>query len=118
LKSLLVGVDINLNAGPRTGERSYWGIPPVVRTVLIAIDEEAGIVATAVGATVTLDFVVVEACANLFGRAPEVIDGTLLVGENRAVWNEDAVSSNTLAGIWHVKGVVQGERCVVVLKAV
>jgi len=91
---------------------------PVVGAVLGAVDEVAGVVAGAVGTAVAEEVGGGEVGADLLGGGPEVIDIVLLVGQNGAVGDEDAVGGDTLAGVGHVEGVVEGERGLGVLEAV
>lgn len=60
----------------------------------------------AVVAAVAVDLRVLEAAADLLGRAPEVVDGALGVGLDLAGRDEDVVDGDALAAVREVEGVV------------
>jgi hypothetical protein len=114
----LLGEDVDLDAGPLAGESGDGGGAPVVGPVLGAVDDVAGVVAGAVGAAVADEVGRGEVGADLLGGGPEVVDVVLLVGQDGAVGDQDAVGGDALARVGHVQGVVEGERGVGVLETV
>ena len=56
--------------------------------------------------TVPIQIGIREVSTNLLGLAPEIIQAILLIGEDVACRNEDFISSNALASIWEMEGVV------------
>jgi len=80
---------------------------PVVRAVLLAVDEIARVVAGAVGAAVAEQVGVGKVGANLLGAAPKVVEPVLFVGQNGAVGDEDAVGPDALAGKGQAQRVVE-----------
>lgn len=118
LEGFLLGVDVNLDAGPVAGEGCDGSRVPVVRAVLGAVDEVAGVIAGAVGAAVAEEVGGGEVGADLLGRGPEVVDVVLLVGQDGAVGDQNAVGSDALARVGHVQGVVESERRLRVLETV
>lgn len=85
LESLLLGEDVDLDAGPVAGEGGDGGGAPVVGSVLGAVDDVAGVVAGAVGAAVAEEVGGGEVGADLLGGGPEVVDVVELVGQDGAV---------------------------------
>lgn len=118
LESFLLGVDVDLDAGPLGREGGDGSGAPVVGAVLGAVNDVAGVVAGAVGAAVAEEVGRGEVCADLLGRGPEVVDAVLLVGQNGAVGDQDSVCGNALAGVGHVQGVIEGQWGLGVLEAV
>jgi len=118
LECLLLREDVDLDARPRASERGDRSSVPVVRAVLGTVGDVAGIVASAVGAAVAESLGRGEVGADLLGRGPEVVDAVLLVGQDGAVRDENAVGADALAAVGQVQGVVQGERGVGVLETV
>jgi hypothetical protein len=111
LESLLIGVNVELDAGPRARQGSNWSrCAPIEGAILVTVDDVAGIVARAVRSTVAVRLWSGKVGANLLGRGPEIIDRVLQVGKDGAVGDEDTVGSNALARVGHVEGVVEGKR--------
>jgi len=54
----------------------------------------------------------------LLGGAPEIVHGVLLVGQNGAVRDENAVGADALAGVGEMERVVEREGCGIVLEGV
>jgi hypothetical protein len=107
----LIGVDVELDAGPRARQGSNWSRrAPIEGAVLVTVDDVAGIVARAVRSTVAVRLGRGKVGANLLGRGPEIIDRVLQVGKDGAIRDEDTVGSNALARVGQVEGVVEGKR--------
>lgn len=105
LESLLVGPNVNLNSSERTGkcgDRPLFS--PVIWSILIAVDQVASIVTSAVSTAVTKGLR--EVCANLFRSRPEVVNRILLVRKDSAIRYQDSVCSNSLARIGEMEGPV------------
>ena len=119
LESLLVGEDIDLDTGERTGDSSNRSrFTPVVGSVLLSVDEPAGIVANTSATTATNKIGRSQVGTELLGRGPEVEDATLLVGQDSTVGNENAVDGDTLTRVRQVHGVVVYRSVFGVLEAV
>ena len=68
LESVLIGKDVDLDAREVTRESSHWATgPPVIRAVLIAVDDVGIVVSSAVEAAVALEFRCGEVSTNLLG---------------------------------------------------
>lgn len=119
LESLLVRVDIELDAGEVAPKRGNWTTSaPIIGTILVAIDKPAVVVACAVEPAVALELRCSEVGAELLGRGPEIIDGILLVWQDGAVRNENVVDTNALARVWQMERMVVNCRCVGVGKGI
>lgn len=109
MERLLVGENINVDTRPLARETGDGArSPPVVRAVLCAVHDVAVVVAGAVGAAVAEQLRGGVVGAELLRGGPEVVDGVLLVGEDDAVWDEDSVDADALAGVGEGEGVVEG----------
>ncbi|KAI6776511.1 hypothetical protein HG530_000456 [Fusarium avenaceum] len=109
LESVLVGVDVYLNSRPRGRQGCNRTLgAPIILAELATVD----------GVAVTLQILVVLLVANHLGLAPEIVDGSLLVGNDVASGNENVVGGNTLTTVGHVERVVGDGVGLVVGKAV
>lgn len=93
-------------------------LSPVVRSVLLSVDKIAGIVARAISAAVAQQRRIREVRADLFRAGPEVVQAVFLIGQYSSVGDKDAVSTDTLARVWQVQGVVESKRCLRVLETI
>jgi hypothetical protein len=119
LERVLVREHVDLDTGPVTAKSSHGTLlAPVVRPLLVAVGEVAGIVAGAVEAAVPEQIWVREVGADLLGRGPEIVERVLLVGEDVAGGDQDVVCAYALAGVRHPEGVIEGEGGLVVGEAV
>jgi hypothetical protein len=109
LESLLVRVDVELDAGPCTRKRSNGSsLAPVVRS--LTVNDVAVVVACAVCAAVAKEFGWGVVGTDLLRRWPEVVHRVLLVWKNGTVRDENAVNTNALAREGNVEGMVEGKR--------
>ena len=119
LEGLLLGEYINLDATVRTRQcRNRSLFSPIIRTKLISIDDIARIVARTVCSAIVNKLGSSEVGTDLLGGRPIVIDRVLLIWENNAVRNQDAVCRDALTGIGEVECVIEGCGCFGVTKAV
>ena len=68
--------------------------------------------------TVPIQIGIREVSTNLLGLAPEIVQAVLFIGEDVSSRDEDGISSDALATIWEVKGVVQSSGSFVVCEAI
>ncbi|CAL3973501.1 unnamed protein product [Diplocarpon coronariae] len=105
LQRVLVRVHVQPDAAPGRGERGYWGLGPAVGEGRGGPGgQEAGVVASTVGAAVAEEGRVGKVGANLFGRRPEVVEAVLGVGEDVAGGDEDRIGGYALAAKGEVAG--------------
>ena len=98
LERILVGEDVDLDAGEVAAERGDGALgAPVVGPVLGAVDQPGVVVAGAVEAAVAHDFGRGEVRAELLGGGPEVVDRVPVVGQDGAVRDEDVIDADALA---------------------
>jgi hypothetical protein len=104
----LVGVDVELDAGPLAPQRSDRSrVAPVKSLGFVAVDEVAVVVTSAVGTAVAEKLGRSLVGTNLLGSRPEVVDRVLLVRKDCTGGDEDCVYIHTLAGVRDVEGVVE-----------
>ena len=109
LEGVLVGEDVELDAGEVAREGGHGALgTPVVGAVLGAVDQPGVVVADAAEAAVVLDLGRRVVGAELLGCGPEVVDRVLLVGQDGAIRDENVVDTDALAGVGQVQGVVVG----------
>lgn len=119
LEGLLVGEDVDLDTRERTGYSSDRSrLTPVVGSVLLSVDEPAGVVTNTSATTATNKIGGSQVGTQLLGRGPEVENITFLVGQNGSVGNKDTIDCDTLARVRQVYGVVVDSSVVRVLEAV
>jgi hypothetical protein len=119
LKRLLIGKDVEFDAGPLARQSCNGSsVVPIVGTVLGAVHNPAGVIASAVESAVAERLWCSEVGTDLLWRRPEVVDRVLLVGQDSAIGDEDVVDANTLAGVWQMEGVVHGRGSIGIGEAV
>lgn len=91
---------------------------PVGESGSVSVGEISGVVAGAVSAAVSEKVGVGEVSANLFGGAPEIVEGLGLVGDDVSSGNEDTVCTDSLSTVWQVKRMVESSRCFIIGKAI
>jgi hypothetical protein len=119
LESLLVGEDVDLDTRERTGhssDRSRY--TPVVGSVLLSVDEPAGVVTNTSATAATNKIGRSQVGTKLLGRGPEIENTTLLVGQDSTVGDENAIDGDTLSRVRQVHGVVVDSSVVRVLESV
>lgn len=119
LESFLIREDVDLDARPLTGQGSNRAFSaPVVRTVLLTIDDVAVVVTSAVSTAIAEELRCSVIGTKLFGSRPEIIDRVLFVRKDDTVRDKDTVNADTLARVGQVEGVVESSGFVGVGKAV
>jgi hypothetical protein len=93
-------------------------LAPIIRSVLLSIDEPAGVVTNTSATTATNKIGRSQVGTKLLGRGPKIEDATLLVGQNGTIGDENTVNSDTLTRVWQVHGVVVDSGIVRVLETV
>lgn len=108
LESILIAVDVKLDAGEVAGHTSDGThVMPVIGSFLRTINDIAVIVTCAVSSAISDQLRCSVVCSDLLGGGPKVVDRVFLIWQNDAVWDEDSVDTNTLTGIRQGQGVVQ-----------
>ena len=79
---------------------------------------DSSTVASAVLSAVSKQIRIGEVSTDLLWRRIEVVQRPWLIGKNIARWDENAVCTDALPGVWHPEGVVQRKCSLVVGKAV
>jgi hypothetical protein len=104
----LVGVDVELDAGPFAPQRSDGSrVAPVQSLGFVAVDEVAVVITSAVGTAVAEKLGCSLVGTNLLGSRPEVVDRVLLVRKDSTSGNKDSVHVHTLARVRDVESVVE-----------
>jgi hypothetical protein len=93
-------------------------LAPIVGSVLLSVDEPAGVVTNTSATTATNEIGRSQVGTKLLGRRPEIEDATLLVGQNGTVGDENTVNGDTLTRVWQMYGVVVDSGIVGVLETV
>jgi hypothetical protein len=119
LEGLLIRKDVKLDARPFAGQGSNWArCSPVVGTVLVAVDNVAVVVASAVCSTVAEKLRSCEIGTDLLRSRPEIVHRVLLIGKNSSIGDENAIYADALAGVRKVECVVESSGSVWVRKAI
>lgn len=115
----MIGEDVDLDTRERTRDGSDRSrLAPIVGSILISVNQPAGIVTNASTATTADKVRRSQVGADLLGRGPEIEYATLLVGQDGTIGDENAIDSDTLTGIRQVYGVVVDSRVVRILETV
>ena len=111
LEGILVGINIELDAGPgaaKTGDGWCAGVAPIIWSHSLAVGDVASVVSSAALTAVAVEGVTGrrEVGTDLLGRRPEVVARAGLVGQDVTSGDQDAVRADTGASIGHPQGVV------------
>jgi hypothetical protein len=75
-------------------------LAPIVGSVLLSVDEPAGVVTNTSATTATDKIGRSQVGTKLLGGGPEIEDATLLVGQNSTIGDENTVDGDTLTRVW------------------